>query len=123
METHLDTIPLRANIDENAPSAGIDQGGPNDSYYKWLIINLLDRNMTLLHEATVVNRISSKTGPLFLANSTNELVPVREIEVMSRAMIAANRPLWTIVIPGSAHAEGYFNQTIAATLDFFALFL
>ncbi|MDR3136501.1 MAG: alpha/beta hydrolase [Coriobacteriales bacterium] len=123
MKSHLDTIPKRAIIDDNAPSASIDQGGPNDAYYKWLVINLLDGDLTLLHEATVINRVDAQTGPLFLANSTDELVPIGELLSMAQAATAARRPFWSTIIPGSAHAMGYYNQTIEPTLDFFAVYL
>jgi acetyl esterase/lipase len=120
MGTHTQTKPVRAKINPNTPSDQIDQGGANEAYYKWLVLNLLDGEESRLHEATVLHRIDANTGPLFLAVSTNELVPAAEVLKAASRMIDANRPVQTMIIPGTAHAERYAQLALAPTLDFFA---
>jgi acetyl esterase/lipase len=123
MAIHQSTTPVRANINTNTASDHIDQGGANDEYYKWLVLNLLDGEEDKLHDATVLHRITSKCGPLLVAASTNELVPVHEVLKVASAMIDANRPVQTLIVPGIAHGEGYLDAALAPTLDFFAYHL
>jgi acetyl esterase/lipase len=118
--THPATTPVQLHLDAATPSADIDQSGANESYYKWLIINLLGGDMGRLHDATLTHRIDGSTGPLYLANSAGELVPVAEVFKVAAAMVDAGRPVQTQVIPGAAHAEGYLDDAVGPTLEFLA---
>ncbi|MDR3202105.1 MAG: alpha/beta hydrolase fold domain-containing protein [Bifidobacteriaceae bacterium] len=123
MAAHPDTEPRRALIDPGRPGAGIDQGGPDNRYYAWLVVNLLGGDMARAREATPIHRVGRATGPMFLANSLDELVPPTEATALQAALTAAGVPSRTALLAGSRHAEAYLDDVLAPTLDFFGAYL
>jgi acetyl esterase/lipase len=118
MASHADAIPRQAIIDAGAQPGGIDQGGPDPAYYKWLVLNLLGGDLSRLHEATPSSRVGPATGPMFLANSLAELVPAGEAPRLALALVEAGIPAETMILAGSRHAEGYFTDAMPAALAF-----
>lgn len=51
----------------NIPSANINQGGRNDAFLRWCIYELIGNDRDLLKEATPLNTVSSKSGPISMA--------------------------------------------------------
>jgi len=117
--THLNLKPEKRIIDNNTPSSEIDQGGRDDAYYKWVIINFLGGDMSKLHNATVINRVNEETGPMFLVNSIDELVPGEEMFKMAETLLKHNQEVQTLLLKGNRHAEAYFEDAIDLTLNFF----
>lgn len=105
----------------NQSSSEIDQDGADNPYYAWCVENYLgfDNKERLLHDATVLNQFNEKTGALFLANSTNEFVPEKEIELAEDIMISNNRPVQKLVIEGSRHGEAYTDIAWESTKTWF----
>jgi hypothetical protein len=84
----------------------------------WLVRNLVGGDLTLLPPATPIHRVSTTTGPMFLASSLNELVPGKEVGLMASALIAAGVPVDAMVLQGSRHGEGYMVDALAPSLAF-----
>ncbi|MDR1087855.1 MAG: alpha/beta hydrolase [Coriobacteriales bacterium] len=123
MARHEATVPEKRLLSELAASSSIDQNGSDDPYYKWVVLNYLGQDTTLLHEATPIHRVTSAAGPMFLANSLKEFVPVDEPTTMQQALSAAGIPSRTVILQGTRHAEAYLSDVWAATLDFLAYYL
>jgi acetyl esterase/lipase len=118
MATHENITPKKSLLTEDMFGASIDRDGSDDPYYKWLIINLLGGDMSRLHEATPIYRVTPSTGPIFLAGSLHEIVPASEVTAMQRALSAVGVPSQTMLLPGTRHAEAYLDDVWTATLDF-----
>lgn len=122
---HPDT-PARMNqehhFDEHE-SRDIDQSGANDQFYKWFILNYVAGDRQLLAEATPLTRVSEKSGPLFLANSLHELVPVSGVLMLQQALLKKNVVSEVKLISGTIHGEGYWETALPATLAFFQEYL
>ena len=110
-------------IKEHIASDKIDQDGSDDPYYKWCLMNLLGGDASVLQEASVLNRISEKTGPMFLAVSLNELVHTYEIQHLTRALIDKGIEVQIQYLKGDRHAEAYFDDAIKPSLAFFKHYL
>jgi acetyl esterase/lipase len=123
MASHRGTTPRRAIIDASAAPGRIDQGGADDAYYKWLVINLLGGDMDRLHEATPIHRVTPATGPMFLAGSMHELVPAGEVPTMTAALVAVGVPVESVVLTGSRHAEAYLADVWDSLMDFLGRYL
>jgi acetyl esterase/lipase len=118
---HPGVIPRRADV-SGGPGA-IDQGGPDDRYYMWLVRNLLGGDLKRAAEATPIHRVGPSTGPIYLANSLAELVPAGEPVALASALVGAGLPVEVAILPGSRHAEGYAADVTAPTLAFLARYL
>jgi acetyl esterase/lipase len=123
MARHGDAEPHKVVADESAPSAAIDQGGADPGYYKWLLFNLLGPGVAGLDVATPISRISRTTGPMFMANSMDELVPREEILIAGAALAYASVPSRLILLEGSRHGEAYMADVLTETLRFFEHYL
>ena len=76
MQRHQATTARRLDVDPTATSASIDQTGADAAYYKWLVVNLVGSDDPAeVSAATASHRITSRCRPMFLTNSTDELVP------------------------------------------------
>jgi acetyl esterase/lipase len=121
---HPATAPKRVDPGAGHVGAEIDQTGPNDPYYLWLIGNLLGGDLTFAAEASPIHRVSAAAaGPMYLAGSLAELVPAKEIALMSGALIGAGIPVETLVLAGQRHAAGYFADALPGTLAFLARYV
>ena len=108
---------------ENTPSEKIDQGGSDDPYYKWCLMNLVGGDTSRLTEASVIHRISAKTGPMYLAVSEDELVHSYEVENLTNALIENGVEVQSQYLKGSRHAEAYFDDAIRPSIEFFKHYL
>ncbi|NYJ75596.1 alpha/beta fold hydrolase [Allobranchiibius huperziae] len=124
MQRHQATPAHRINVDPTANSASIDQSGADAAYYKWLVMNLVgSTDAAEVSAATASHRITSRCRPMFLVNSTEELVPATEVSVMACALARSNVAAQTLLLPGARHAEGYLEDAIIPTLAFLATHL
>ncbi|MDR3107983.1 MAG: alpha/beta hydrolase [Bifidobacteriaceae bacterium] len=123
MARHGDAEPHKVVIDDSAPSATIDQGGADPGYYKWLLFNLLGPGLDGLDVATPISRITPYTGPMFFANSMDELVPREEIMIAGAALAHAGVPVRTVLLEGQRHADGYIDDVFEESLRFLAHYL
>ncbi|EOH90817.1 alpha/beta hydrolase [Enterococcus pallens] len=104
-------------------SAKIDQDGFNDPFYKWFILNYVNQDMDLLKLADPLSRVSASSGPLFIANSLNELVPLSGVYKLQEALAAQGVPSETKLIKGTVHGEGYTEEAYANTIQFLKSYL
>jgi acetyl esterase/lipase len=123
MARHGDAQPHQVMVDDAAPSSGIDQGGADPGYYKWLLFNLLGPRLDGLDQATPVRRVNGATGPTLFANSMDELVPREEPLVAAGALAAAGVPARVLLFEGARHATGYLEDALPETLRFFQHYL
>ncbi|KRL13882.1 alpha/beta hydrolase [Schleiferilactobacillus perolens] len=100
-------------------SAQIDQDGAHDAFYKWFVLNYVDGNMDQLKEADPIQRVSRHSGPIYFANSLNELVPISGVQKMQAELSAAGIASIAQFIPGSRHGKAYQADVLNNTLDFF----
>jgi acetyl esterase/lipase len=123
IQRHQNLKPEKRLLSQITPSANIDQDGSDNAYYKWVTLNYLGGNERLLHEATPLYRVTSKTGPQFLIGSLREFVPAGELNSMQRALSEANVASQTMLLAGTRHAEAYIDDVWTATLDFLTRYL
>ena len=104
-------------------SAKIDQGGRNDPFYKWFILNYVDSDETKFPEVEPFDRLTAQAGPLYLANSQEEIIPISGIYQLAHAAEKLGLPVTLQSIPGGQHAEGYLDEAWQGTVAFFAQYL
>lgn len=116
---HADVVPAPDNPQNFAgASSGINQGGANDAFYKWFIMNYFHERTDRLTEGTPVHRVSPKTGPVYLANSLNEFVPTSGVLTFTEAMVRNDVPVVAQFLSGSRHAKGYLDDVYDQTVQF-----
>ena len=99
-------------------SADINQTGRNDAFLRWTILGEVGGDRNLLAEASTSRHASPKGGPVFLANSLAEFVPVSDAVAMQAALSAVGLASTLQLVPGTHHAEGYTQLAIGPTLAF-----
>lgn len=104
----------------NTASAKIDQGGRNDPFYKWFILNYVDADETKFPQVEPFERLTAQAGPMYLANSQEEIIPVSGIYQLGQAAATLGVPVTLQVIPGGQHAEGYLDEAWPETVAFLA---
>jgi acetyl esterase/lipase len=67
--------------------------------------------------------LRGSTPPMYLANSTHELMPLEQLDAMRRALVSAGVPVSIQVIPGSRHAMAYTNIAFCPTVSFLERYL
>ena len=104
----------------NISSAAINQGGRNDGFLRWVILQNVAGDRSLLPEATTVRRASSSSGPVYMVNSLGEFVPAQDAMTMQRELAAVGVESSVHLLPGTAHAKGYLEKAIRGSLEFVA---
>ncbi|MEU8817293.1 alpha/beta hydrolase [Actinoplanes sp. NPDC048796] len=99
-------------------SADINQTGRDDAFLRWCILQEVGGDRSLLPDASTVQHATANAGPVYLANSLAEFVPVSDPIAMQQALTAVGVASTLQLIPGTRHAEGYLDQAIAGTLAF-----
>ncbi|MCD2255568.1 alpha/beta hydrolase [Lactobacillus sp. CC-MHH1034] len=124
LKAHTEVVPaMDTTQDFNQASAKIDQGGANDAFYKWFILNYTTQDPQKIKDASLIRRVTSSTAPMLLINALNELIPVSGVLKMQAALLKYQVPVWTQFVLGSQHAKGYMAQALAPTLAFFDAFV
>lgn len=100
-----------------------DQGGPDDSFYKWFVLNYVGGDAALLKDASLLHRVSGSAGPMLLINSMNELSPVHAVLRLQEKLLALGVPVMTKFIPGGKHAKEYLDNARTCMMDFFKEYL
>jgi len=111
-------VPRKNEQAPETPSAKIDQGGPDDAFYKWCILNLLGQDADKAYAATPIHRVTASAGPMFLANALEEFIPANEVHTLQTALTANKVPSVVKLVEGRAHAKGYQTLVWRETLDF-----
>lgn len=75
------------------------------------------------HDASPANFVSRNTVPMWLANSTDEIVPLNQLEGMSRALDDAGVPHEQRVLDGHDHAYEYATQVWNDMMPFLATYV
>ena len=120
VQQHPEVVPAmnqKPDFDKQA-SGKIDQDGANDAFYKWFILNYVGQDMERLKQADPVARVSNNSGPLFIANSLNELVPLSGVYKLQAALAEKGIPSENKLIKGTVHGEGYAEIAYQATVQF-----
>ena len=119
LEAHPDVVPVPRDPEGSAhrASATLNQAGTDPGFYKWFITNYLP-DPALYASATPAPRVNATTGPMFLANSLAEFVPMSGVLQMATALTAASVPFTLQAMPGSAHGKGYLDAVFADTVQF-----
>jgi acetyl esterase/lipase len=122
LSTHEDVVAENdTNQDFTAtPSDQIDQSGRDDKFYKWFVTNYVADKTT---EADILKREITDVPPMYLVNSTDELVPFDTIYKLALKFSKTTNAIYTQMIPGSKHAKGYMKQAWNQTLSFFDQYL
>lgn len=69
-------------------------------------------------EASPINHVGPSTAPMFLANSTDELIPLSQPDAMINRLSAAGVPNSHQFVPGQAHAGQYIDAVWGNTESF-----
>lgn len=120
VEQHPEVVPTmnqKPDFDKQA-SGKIDQDGANDAFYKWFILNYVNQDLELLKQADPLSRVSNNSGPIFIANSLNELVPLSGVYKLQSALAEKGIPSEVKLITGTVHGEGYSDIAYQATVQF-----
>jgi acetyl esterase/lipase len=99
-------------------SAAINQGGRNDPFLRWVILELVGKDRSRLREATPLFRASARSGPMYMANSLSEFVPPESAIKMQRALAGVGVESIVQLLPGGAHAKGFTEAAIDGSLAF-----
>jgi acetyl esterase len=99
-------------------SADINQGGRNDGFLRWVIMQNVGDDRSRLPAATPVNRAASTSGPIYLANSIGEFVPPDGALAMQRALMKVGVESIAHLIPGTQHAKGYMDIAFDSSVAF-----
>lgn len=118
MTTHPDVVGKQLIIGDDVKSKDIDQDGENQAYYKWLVDNLTANGQVPYETATIYDRLTPATKPVFIANSMTELVPVGEVATLMNRLITLGVGVETLVLPGGRHGEGYIADALPASIAF-----
>jgi len=79
--------------------------------------------MALLKEASPIHRIDKTTGPMFLANSLDEITPTDGVERLQHALTENAIQSTVKFVSGHGHGEAYMYRAQEPTLAFFDEFL
>jgi acetyl esterase/lipase len=101
-------------------SADINQTGRDDAFLRWVILQEVGGDRQRLPEATTTTRVTADTGPVYLANSLAEFVPVSDPASLQQALAAVGVASTLQLIPGTRHAEGYLADALPGSLAFLA---
>jgi acetyl esterase len=71
-----------------------------------------------LNQASPVNHVDGSDAPLYLVNSTNELVPLPQVQVMADRLAAARVDHQLDVLEGTRHALDFRQDAWAPTVAF-----
>ncbi|MGG5358180.1 MULTISPECIES: alpha/beta hydrolase [unclassified Enterococcus] len=125
MEEHQQVVPVM-NQERNPKQTNgsdIDQTGKNDAFYKWFILNYVDQNLELLKQADPLQRVSEKSGPLFLANSIQEFVPLSGVYHLQQKLAEYGVSSEVKLLEGKRHGIGYVDEVYQTTLIFLQRYL
>lgn len=120
VQKHPDVVPAmnqKPDFDKQA-SGKIDQDGANDAFYKWFILNYVNQDMESLKQADPLSRVSNNSGPIFIANSLNEIVPLSGIYKLQKSLAENGVPSEAKLITGTVHGEGYSDIAYQSTIQF-----
>lgn len=115
----VDEGPLQLD-DPSASNGAIDQGGPDDPFMIAFILTYVNHDRSQLEAATTHLRVTKDAGPVYLANSANEMVHMDDPIGLLRAYAEVQVDATLQVVPGTAHALGYTDQALTATLAWIA---
>ena len=99
-------------------SADINQTGRDDAFLRWVILQEVAGDRSLLATASTSRHATPTTGSVYLANSLSEFVPVSDAQAMHNALAAVGVASTLQLIPGTAHAEGYLDLALEGTFAF-----
>jgi acetyl esterase len=99
-------------------SADINQGGRNDGFLRWVILENVGNDRSRLPDATPINRAVSTSGPMYMASSIGEFVPPDGALAMQRALIDVGVESIVHVVPGTQHAKGYMDVVFDDSVAF-----
>lgn len=125
MKVYADLAPVKNTLQnaDKLASHQIDQGGPDNAYYKWTVLNYVGDDEEKLKEASVLHRITATAGPMLLINSMNEFSPTDAVIRLEQELVSKGVPVVTKLISGSRHAKGYLPQAQPYTYLFLEEFL
>lgn len=107
----------KPHFDQQARSK-IDQDGANNVFYKWFILNYVGQDLNLLRKADPLNRVSASSGPIFIANSSDELVPLSGVYKLQHTFTEKGVPSEVKLNAGIGHEDGYAGQIYQDTVVF-----
>lgn len=119
IEKHPDVVASNKNAPiPGTPVGKINQTGSNDPYYKWFVLNYVNGNLDLLKKASPLHRVTEDAGPMYLANSLDELSPTDAVEKLQRELTKNDIPSVVQFVAGHGHGEAYMDQAQIATVAF-----
>ncbi|WP_262314957.1 alpha/beta hydrolase [Lacticaseibacillus parakribbianus] len=116
---HENVVPVPREPGASVASSAIDQGGADPGFYKWFVTNYLP-DQAQYAAATPAPRVTHATGPLFLANSLQEFVPMSGVLQVAAAASTAAVPFTVRALAGTAHGKGYLDAVHEDVLSFLA---
>ena len=111
------TAPTSQDLDA-MKSADIDQTGPDPAFLRFTILQEVGGDRSLLGAASTTRHVTSSAGPVYLANSLHEFVPVDDPAALQKAFAAVGVASTLQLVPGVHHAEGYTAEAIGGSLEF-----
>ncbi|MGV0166996.1 alpha/beta hydrolase [Furfurilactobacillus sp. WILCCON 0119] len=124
VEQHQDVVASNKNAPiPGTPVSQINQTGANDPYYKWFVLNYVNNDLDLLKKASPLHRVDKTAGPMYLANSLDELTPTDAVEKLQSELTKNMIPSVVQFVPGHGHGEAYTKQAQEPTVAFFNQYL
>jgi acetyl esterase/lipase len=76
-----------------------------------------------LAAASPISHVSSDSAPLYLMNSSAEVMPTNQVDAMAQRLTAASVPHQVTILPGRIHAFGYSAEALPSVVAFFQQWL
>jgi acetyl esterase len=102
----------------NISSANINQTGRNDAFLRWVILENVAGDRSLLPAATTVDRATKDSGPVYMVNSIGEFVYPDGAMAMQKALTEVGVESSVHLVPGTAHAKGYLDTALSDSVAF-----
>lgn len=125
LSEHADVVAAEGDTSgfNSSASSTINQDGANDAFYKWFVTNYFDDHQDEYAAGTPYHRVTDATGPMYLANSLNEFVPVSGVLTLTDTLVAHGIPVTSRFLTGTRHAKGYLEDVYDETLLFLNQFI
>jgi acetyl esterase/lipase len=73
--------------------------------------------------ASPISHVTSSSPPMFLANSSDEVIPVAQATSMAAELRSAGVPEQVDVIPGKLHGSAYAPEAFRSSVEFLSTYL
>ena len=117
MASHQDVTPSLNAAEELGLS---DPHALNAAFYRGFVETYLgETTAERLDELETINQMSNNVGPVLMFNSVDEISPIDSATEYFKQLVHLQPDAQLNILSGSAHAGGYADRAMSATIAFF----